>query len=303
MASIERNYKRDMKKKAEAAAALQILDSDESDEDDLCRCLARLDHYKGERTETDAVTDDDLEHPHVCFQTPDGSKVYCFNYETLRRIAVINGNGKWLQPPIFRNPMSPELLLQIETRFGKEKLKVTPADDSSSSGCDGGAPRGHLEAAASREFQRRLDSYRNDCLSKVGDLYVCPLCYLWLARRKYRHCREAQLLLERQSDERRRRDRGAKRGSGGTQARARQSGGSRASRSPSKQSSYGSPSAAVAAASSSSSSSSSSSRVPKSRSECARRAAEEAASISTIKDLDELGLDPITVVHSRLVFG
>ena len=64
---------------------------------------------------------------HLCWSSPAGTSHGCYNLSTLQAIVeasaggqLVNGKKAWLQPPIFRELMSRELLNQMLRKWGKE---------------------------------------------------------------------------------------------------------------------------------------------------------------------------------------
>ena len=139
----------------------------------------------------DEITDEKLEHPHVCWSSPDGSSEMFFNLSTLRKIAISLGKGEWRQPPHFREPMERSLRRQIEVKFGKKALVIARPSPSSFGGRGAGGWGGGGDDDDEDEYEfgdDGDDGFRDTLLSwmghriqSLGDVYVCPICYTWLS--------------------------------------------------------------------------------------------------------------------------
>jgi len=98
----------------------------------------------------------------VTWVSPDGSLRMRFNLTTVRKIAL--NAREWRQPPHFRSPMEAKLLRQIQNKFGSRVLELPSSV----------VPDGR--------FEQMFRQWQCGLLSDVGDLYVCPICLLWLRR-------------------------------------------------------------------------------------------------------------------------
>lgn len=143
--------------------------------------------------------------PHICYVSPDKTSRQCFTIETMYRIAIskrsdsnnpLTDNRKlqFLQPPHFRLPISDELLMQIECRFGREaaviedsalykKLKRQSTgsyrgdlNDEMDEFDSDGEYIGQGIRGSGQNFDERLQSYLSKSMGSQ-DLYCCPICY------------------------------------------------------------------------------------------------------------------------------
>ena len=136
---------------------------------------------------TDDITGEQLQTRHVVWRSPDGSLVMRFNLSTMRKVAA--RAREWRMPPHFRTPIDQPMREQISRKFGTRALMPVWDGLSSSgggSGYGGGGADGYLEASIGssssqdRTFFERLAEWEARRLSDVHNLYVCPICLLWL---------------------------------------------------------------------------------------------------------------------------
>ena len=156
-------------------------EEDEEEEDEESDASARrLDaederwvELNGERA-VDEITSEPLSALHVVWRSPDGSQVLRFNLSTLRKVA--QRAGEWRSPPHFRTGLDVALRAQIVRKFGKRALHPVWASGSSAS--QGGI--GSTGELHDLTFFERLAEWDARRLSDVHNLYVCPICFLWL---------------------------------------------------------------------------------------------------------------------------
>ena len=136
---------------------------------------------------TDDITGEQLQTRHVVWRSPDGSLVMRFNLSTMRKVAA--RAREWRMPPHFRTPIDQPMREQIARKFGTRALMPVWDGLGSSgggSGYGGGGADGYLEASIGssssqdRTFFERLAEWEARRLSDVHNLYVCPICLLWL---------------------------------------------------------------------------------------------------------------------------
>ncbi|KOO22537.1 hypothetical protein Ctob_006020 [Chrysochromulina tobinii] len=110
-----------------------------------------------------------------------------FNLSTMRKVAA--RAREWRMPPHFRTPIDQPMREQIARKFGTRALMPVWDGLGSSgggSGYGGGGADGYLEASIGssssqdRTFFERLAEWEARRLSDVHNLYVCPICLLWL---------------------------------------------------------------------------------------------------------------------------
>ena len=114
----------------------------------------------------DAITEEELETPHICWESPNKSLKQCFNLSTLVSVAKSMAVQDFMQPPHFRSLMDDALRAQIKEKFGAKALKLNNDED-------------YEENAT---FAQRLQRYLNGVMGS-SDLYLCPVCYSEAYRR------------------------------------------------------------------------------------------------------------------------
>jgi len=117
--------------------------------------------------ETDAITMEPLKKKHATWTNAQQTVRYCYNLDTLKKIALSKGT-KWLEPPTFLTPMSEGMKDQIREVFGEAALKIEEA------------LQGMLDHWFSSEqqhnFWERIFALQREDL-RPGDFYLCPICY------------------------------------------------------------------------------------------------------------------------------
>jgi hypothetical protein len=116
----------------------------------------------------DEITSEDLFKTHICWRSPDETSKMCFNFSTLKKIALTQ--SQWMAPPHFRSPMDQGLKQQIIEKFGRDQLSL-PAKASM-----------NLDMSDLDSFMRSYHAWLHRRLDKLSDLYVCPVCYTWVQR-------------------------------------------------------------------------------------------------------------------------
>lgn len=128
----------------------------------------------GKREDDDGSIDDLTKEPlhplkKIAFTGPDGS--FVLNYNTSTLVKVAEYNGQFMQPPHFKEPMSAELIAEVEKLEGKSFA----FSDSLKHILDGTEVFTHQLA----RFDDMMERYY---ILSSQDIFVCPLCYehyLW----------------------------------------------------------------------------------------------------------------------------
>ena len=125
----------------------------------------------------DEITGEQLAAKHVVWRSPDGSQELRFNLSTLRKVAA--RAGEWRAPPHFRSRLDAALSAQIRRKFGQRALfPVWSTGGAGGGGSQGGI--GSSQGDPDATFFERLAEWESRRLSDVHNLYVCPVCLLWL---------------------------------------------------------------------------------------------------------------------------
>ena len=169
-------------------------DSDDEQEDSGALLEDREDerYVINDPDATDEITGESLAAKHVAWKSPDGSLVMRFNLSTLRKIAA--RAGEWRSPPHFRSKMDDKLKAQIMRKFGKRALYAVWNGTASGVG---------MAASSDSTFFERLAEFDARRLSDVHNLYVCPICLLWLRTAKPEDADAPQLAASGASSSRR----------------------------------------------------------------------------------------------------
>lgn len=116
--------------------------------------------------EVDALTAEPLEPgKYIKVNSPDGS--LCLYYNTSSLIKVAQSKGAFMHPPHFMEPMSDELIAEIEKIEGRSFTFSDELNPNIFSGADGVIHR-HMNFDDIMEEFYRLNP---------ADVYVCPYCY------------------------------------------------------------------------------------------------------------------------------